>query len=110
MPARPIVILEAPSGLGLGTRGVEDLAGRLLELGLADRIGARNAGEVAPPPPSNDRSGVDGILNAEGIANWSPVLADAVGDILATDAFPLVLGGDCTILLGPMLALRRRGR
>ena len=110
MPARPIAILEAPSGLGLATRGVEGLAGRLLELGLADRIGGRNAGEVTPPAPSNDRSSVDGILNAEAIAAWSPVLADAVGDILAADAFPLVLGGDCTILLGPMLALRRRGR
>ena len=110
MPARPIAILEAPSGLGLGTRGVEGLAARLLELDLADRIGARHAGVATPPAPSDDRSSVGGILNVDAIAAWSPVLADAVADILATDAFPLVLGGDCTILLGPMLALRRRGR
>lgn len=30
--------------------------------------------------------------------------------VLDSGEFPLILGGDCTILLGPMLALRRRGR
>ena len=29
---------------------------------------------------------------------------------LDSERFPIVLGGDCSILLGPMLALRRRGR
>ncbi len=38
------------------------------------------------------------------------MLADAVGPVLDTGEFPIVLGGDCTILLGSMLALRRRGR
>ncbi|TIX55834.1 MAG: arginase family protein, partial [Mesorhizobium sp.] len=44
MPTRPYAILEAPSSLGLATDGVEGLPGRLLELGLADRIHARHAG------------------------------------------------------------------
>ena len=30
--------------------------------------------------------------------------------MLDLDEFPLILGGDCSILLGAMLALRRRGR
>jgi arginase len=33
-----------------------------------------------------------------------------VSAILDAGEFPVVLGGDCTILLGSMLALRRRGR
>ena len=37
-------------------------------------------------------------------------LADRVGALLDAGAFPLVLGGDCSILLGITLALRRRGR
>nr|WP_280949872.1 arginase family protein [Pseudorhodoplanes sinuspersici] len=37
-------------------------------------------------------------------------LADAVEEILNAAEFPVVLGGDCTILLGSMLALLRRGR
>src|SRR5690606_34883729 len=44
------------------------------------------------------------------IADWTPRLADAVEAVLHADEFPLVLGGDCSILLGPMLALSRRGR
>jgi arginase len=49
-------------------------------------------------------------LNANAIAAWSPRLADAVEDVLDEGEFPVVLGGDCTIVLGSMLALRRRGR
>ena len=30
--------------------------------------------------------------------------------VLDAGEFPIVLGGDCTIVLGSMLALRRRGR
>ena len=32
------------------------------------------------------------------------------GDLLDRGRFPLVLGGDCSLLLGPTLALRRCGR
>jgi len=37
-------------------------------------------------------------------------LAHRVGQLLNEHSFPFVLGGDCSILLGPMLALRERGR
>ena len=37
-------------------------------------------------------------------------LADAVCTVLEGGEFPVVLGGDCSILLGTMLALRRLGR
>lgn len=106
----PYAILEAPSSLGLTTDGVERLAGRLLALGLADRLHARRAARLPPPPkhPSPDPDA--GVLNAPAIAAFSPRLADAVAAVLDRGEFPIVLGGDCTILLGPMLALRRRGR
>ena len=48
-------------------------------------------------------------LNAAAIAGWSPKLADVVGQVLDAEEFPVVLGGDCSILLGPTLALKRRG-
>ena len=50
------------------------------------------------------------MLNAKGIADYTPMLADAIGAILETGDFPVVLGGDCSIVLGGLLALRRRGR
>jgi arginase len=110
MPNRPYAIIEAPSRLGLSSDGVEDLAGRLLALGIAERIGARRAGRLAVPQgdPTPDPDTL--TLNAQAIADWSPRLADAVEAVMSSGEFPVVLGGDCTILLGSMLALRRRGR
>jgi arginase len=110
MPTRPYAILEAPSTLGLATDGVEGLAGRLLELGLADRIRARRAGRLTIPPKDPKPDPATLTLNANAIAEWSPKLADAVEQVLDAGEFPVVLGGDCTIVLGSMLALRRRGR
>jgi arginase len=110
MPIRPYAILEAPSSLGLATDGVEDLPDRLLELGFANRIGARSAGRLAVPLKDRTRDPETLTLNAKAIAAWSPKLADAVEAVLDTGEFPVVLGGDCTIVLGSMLALRRRGR
>jgi arginase len=71
---------------------------------------ARRAARLEPPRRTGERDAETRILNAQAIADWSPVLADAVEAVLAAGEFPIVLGGDCSILLGPMLALRRRGR
>lgn len=103
-------ILEAPSTLGLATDGVERLHGRLLDLGLAERIQARRAGRLAVPAKDPTPDSETGTLNARAIAQWSPKLADAVEAVLDAGGFPVVLGGDCTIVLGSALAFRRRGR
>jgi arginase len=105
---RPYAIIVAPSTLGLRSDGVELLPERLLAHGLGLR--ARRTVRLEPPRRTGERDGATGILNARAIAEWSPKLADAVEEVLAAGEFPLILGGDCSILLGPMLALRRRGR
>jgi len=110
MPIRPYAVLEAPSTLGLATDGVERLPEKLLGLGFAERIGARHAGRVAAPAKHATPDPATGILNARAISAWSPELADAVETVLDAGDFPVVLGGDCTIVLGSMLALKRRGR
>jgi arginase len=107
---RCCAIVEAPSILGLKPTGVDGLPARLLELGLAERIGARRAGVVVPPPYGPERDAETGTLNAHAIAAWTPRLADAVEAVLDAGEFPVVLGGDCSVLLGGTLALRRRGR
>ena len=103
-------IVEAPSVLGLFPRGVEGMAGALLEAGLAERLGARRAGLVEPPAYDGRRDPESGLLNPESLRDYSIALADAVEPLLASGAFPVVLGGDCSILLGCTLATRRRGR
>jgi arginase len=50
------------------------------------------------------------MLNPGGLRDYASRLADAVDAVLDDGAFPIVLGGDCSILLGNTLALRRRGR
>lgn len=107
---RNYAIVEAPSALGLRSRGVERLPATLLGHGLAERIGARLAARLEPPPHDGRRDAGTGILHAQEIAEWSPKLADPVGAVLDAGEFPVILGGDCSILLGSMLALRRRGR
>lgn len=110
MSVRPYAIIEAPSTLGLATEGVEGLSDTLLRLGLANRIDARRAGRLEMPQKNPVPDPETGTLNAPAIAEWSPKLADAVEAVLDADEFPIVLGGDCTVLLGSMLALKRRGR
>ncbi|MEV5430442.1 arginase family protein [Streptomyces sp. NPDC052701] len=107
---RDVVIVEAPSVLGLRPTGVEDLPGALLGAGLAEGLGAVRAGRVEPPAYDPRRDPVTGVLNPDGIAAYAVALAGAVGEVLERGRFPVVLGGDCSILLGNLLALRRRGR
>ncbi|MEU6883412.1 arginase family protein [Streptomyces sp. NPDC046712] len=100
---REVAIIEAPSVLGLRPSGVQDLPAALFH-------GAARAGRVEAPAYDPRRDAETGVLNPVGIARYSVRLADAVGSALDAGRFPLVLGGDCSILLGNLLALRRRGR
>lgn len=113
---REIAILHAPSPLGLKppgegrVPGVRHMPEALRAAGLHASLAASLAGEVAPPPYVPDRDPELGVRNPHGVAAYSAELADAIGPLLDAPAFPLVLGGDCSILLGAALALHRRGR
>jgi arginase len=103
-------IIEAPSILGLFPKGVETLPEALLDAGLADRLAARRAGRVDAPAYDPRRDSKTGLLNPQGLASYSVALADAIESVLGRGEFPVILGGDCSILLGCTLATRRRGR
>ena len=105
-------ILEAASALGHVPEhvGVERTPAALLAAGLADGLAARRAGHVAAKGYSAMRDPLTKIMNPHALADYSSVLADAVAQILDEGEFPVVLGGDCSIVLGAMLAPRRRGR
>ena len=105
-------VLDAPSNLGLrppapGVEpGVRRLADALRGCGIVERLSARDAGRVTPPPYVRDDVQACRAL----IPAYTRELADRIGALLDAGERPLVLGGDCSILLGAMLALRRRGR
>jgi arginase len=107
-----IAVLEAPSALGHVPehRGVELAPARLLEEGIEEGLGAVVAGRVDAPGYAAGRDPETKVMNVEPLVAYSSRLADAVGEIIDTERFALVLGGDCSILLGTMLGLRRRGR
>jgi arginase len=110
-----IVVLDAPTNLGLKQHddGSEPAVARapaaLRALGIVERLQANDAG-VASAPSWTGARGVDGVLHAHSIADYARTLADALAAPLDGGCVPLVLGGDCSLLAGPLLALARRGR
>jgi arginase len=112
-----IVVVDAPSNLGLrpprpGTvPGCYKLAGALRDQRLLARLGAEDGGVVTPPRyDRGDWVEGDGVFHAAAIARYSAALADRVAQHAMPGSFVLVLGGDCSILVGALLGLRRRGR
>ncbi len=65
---------------------------------------------MAVPPYDDRRDRATGVLNPDGIAGVARSLAGVTESALQAYRLPVVLGGDCSIVLGPLLALRRRGR
>lgn len=117
MPVRrKIAVLDAPSNLGLRpprpghVPGVWRLPGALRAQGLLERLPARDAGEVRPPAYSPAPDPQTGFRNGPQIAAYSTALAQRVATLILAARFPVVLGGDCSILLGNTLALRNLGR
>lgn len=113
---RSVLVIEAPSNLGLKPprQGVEPGVRRLPEAlaaaGLLEAFEAKRGGRVEPPPYSPEIDPKTGTRNAPAIARYAGKLADVVGAAVGGGDLPLLLGGDCSILLGSLLALRRRGR
>jgi len=86
------------------------MAEALRAAGLMELLGAQEGGAVPAPPYVPDWTPGSGVRNGAAIARYSVALADHLGTLIEGRRFPLVLGGDCSILLGSMLALRRAGR
>ena len=103
-------LIDAPSPLGVGPTGVERLGHALRAVGFKEALCAEEGGAVPVPPHDPRRDPETHLLNPIAIRNFSLDLADAVGAALDDGRFPVVLGGDCNILIGDLLALCRRGR
>jgi arginase len=113
--ARRLTIIEAPSNLGLmppapgqepGTRFAPDA---LRGSGLHALLKPDEVRRVEAPTYEPDEDRIINVRNVQAIARYSGDLADEVARAVRVQSFALVVGGDCSILLGPVLALRRFG-
>lgn len=103
-------MVSAPTYLGLSPTGVEHLATTLKNQGLVKKLHAREGPTLKPGPYTRVRDIESGYLNPDGIRKFSLSLADVIGNEIDQGHIPIVLGGDCSVLIGSMLGLRRRGR
>jgi arginase len=108
---RNYAIVDAPSILGLRPTGVELLPETLRQAGLQERLNAEYYGAVSPLVAyDGSRDKMTKLLNPKAIKDYSTRLAETMKLLLHDNKFPIVLGGDCSILIGNVLALRRLGR
>jgi arginase len=112
---RRIDLIEAPSNLGLRPPAVGKEPGTRLApealraAGLHQLLAARSELRVAPPRYDPDDARTTNIRNMQNISVYSRMLATEIGASLQAAGFPLVIGGDCSILLGAGVALKRLG-
>jgi len=109
-------IIEAPSNLGLiepapGIEpGVKLLSRTLMELGFGSALNIFDSDLIVPAPYTMDIDPSSNIRNADAIAGYSETLATALIKHIRGNNFPIVLGGDCSILIGSALALKKIGK
>jgi len=105
------LVIDAPSILGLKPTGVEKLPEALKAAGLLAALDAQFVGRIQPLDPYNPvRDKSTRLLNGSAIKAFSLQLAKSMAEIVRRDNFIIVLGGDCSIIIGTLLALRRLGR
>ncbi|HSK78147.1 MAG TPA: arginase family protein [Thermoanaerobaculia bacterium] len=112
---RPIAIVGAASSIGIrpyddgGARRLDLAPAALREQGLGERLAARDFGDVIPPPYRDFVRPPGRPRNEEGLVFYSRALARQVRAAAEDGAFVIVLGGDCSVVLGSLLGVRRPG-
>jgi len=112
-------IVSAPSNLGLRPPEPSSVPGTLRapealrEAGLVSALvsaGAVERGAVLPGRYRDDPRPGEALRNHDAIVDHARRLAVRLDEVVAIGRRPLVLGGDCSLLVGAALHLRRRGR
>ena len=111
----PVSIISFNSNLGLiepapGMEpGVKKLPACLRNSGFFDLIEPQEVIELEPPPYSMYLDPVSNMRNTDSIADYANKQVPILQDVISRKHFALVLGGDCSILIGNALALKKQG-
>jgi arginase family enzyme len=103
----PFHVLDAPLDCSGAGRGEEHAPAALRAAGLLERLGACDGGEADARIRDARRDPGTGVIGAADVRRASAAIADGVRAISDAGHRPLVLGGDCTLLLGVFQALPR---
>ena len=109
------VLIEAPSNLGLiepkpGVEpGVKFFPSVMEQEGFAFLAGIKKKTRVNAPLYSGEIDPESNVRNAAKIIDYSRELADAIDKHIQRKEIPVVIGGDCSILIGASLSLKRNG-
>jgi arginase len=101
------VAIGSPLDCSGRARG-EQLGGQALrEAGLLERLACEDLGDVHGPITDRVRDAETGVLALGQIRDACEAVRDAVEATLARERRPLVLGGDCSLLIGAAAGARR---
>lgn len=107
-----VEIISAPTALGISNNSVAQLGEALLQAGLKEKLHTTHP--VIHVPDLNAqrhhrRDPITNCLNPEQIRDFSLTLSDTLSATIRQQRFACVLGGDCSVLLGIMPALKQQG-
>ncbi|WP_276501362.1 arginase family protein [Terrimonas pollutisoli] len=112
---KEIVLIEAPTNLGLKEPapgiepGVKFFPAALEKQKFSVLAGIKEKLAVIPPAYSMQLDIESKIRNADAIADYSQKLAETVKQVIEKNKMPLVIGGDCSMMIGNTLALKQKG-
>jgi arginase len=110
---RTLSLLGAPSNIGIRPyddgrlRALDRAPGVLRNGRLVARLGALDAGDVTPPPYEDFVRPPRFVRNERPLVQFSTELAARIATIGGRGDFVVVLGGDCSIVVGAMMGARR---
>ena len=113
---RSIAIVGAPSSIGIRpydsgeTRQLDRAPGVLRERGLVKGLGASDLGDVVPLAYRDYVRPPGGVRNETEVTSYCQALSERVAAATSDGRFAVVLGGDCSIVLGCLLGARRSAR
>jgi arginase len=108
---RDWVAIGSPLDCSGRARGEQLGARALREAGLLERLACEDLGDVHGPITDRVRDADTGVLALGQVRSACEAVRDAVQAVLARERRPLVLGGDCSLLIGAAAGARReRGR
>src|SRR5215208_1677986 len=102
------VLVGAPLDCSGTDRGEARAPGALRDAGLAERTGTRDAGDVYATVDDPNRDARTGVIGFEQIRRVTSEINSAVAAVLDEGGKPLVVGGDCTVLVGALAAVKER--